>query len=169
MLRGTSMSEAMPLPLICTNEKCGRYVPMPITINDLNLNTKYRGCPFCFTELPEITVRKRDKPVHGIKISEGCTKKLTQSNPAHGPRQTEECSRKLGYLSERPKDEDIPEQCMTCPQIIECMLRKYALDTSNTFSADTSLPTRSKTLVPLELFCENGSFFRMSRKEKRIF
>jgi hypothetical protein len=163
------MAETMPLPLICTNEKCGRYVPKPIIIHDLNLRTKYRGCPYCFTELPEITVRRRNKPVHGIKITEEFTKKMAQDDTPHGPGQTEECARKFGYLSERPRDEDIPEQCMTCPKMIECMLRKYALETSNAFTADGSLPTRSKTLVPLELFRENGSFFRMSRKEKSRF
>jgi hypothetical protein len=117
------MAKTMPLPRIWFNEKCGRNFLRPITIHDLNLRRKYTACPFCFTELPKITIRRRVQTVHEKKAKEECTEKSTQSDLTHVSQETEECSHKFGYLSERSKDEDIPEQCMTCPKIIECMRR----------------------------------------------
>jgi hypothetical protein len=116
-----NMAKTIPLPLLCSNIKCGRDVPRPITIHNLSLRTKYKGCPFCFTELPNITIRRRVQTVHEKKTEEECTKKPSQNEATHVSQQTEECSRQFGYLSERSKHEDIPEQCMTCPKIIECM------------------------------------------------
>jgi hypothetical protein len=35
-----------------------------------------------------------------------------------------ECRYHLGYLSERTGKEQIPDDCMMCKDIVECMLRK---------------------------------------------
>lgn len=43
---------------------------------------------------------------------------------------TSECKQYFGYLSERERGEEIPEQCITCQKIIGCML--YKLKTSST-------------------------------------
>ncbi len=32
------------------------------------------------------------------------------------------CTHELGYLSQRPKGEEIPVECMTCKKVVECML-----------------------------------------------
>jgi hypothetical protein len=34
------------------------------------------------------------------------------------------CNYHLGYLSERSSKEQIPDECMTCKDIVECMLKK---------------------------------------------
>ncbi len=34
------------------------------------------------------------------------------------------CHFHLGYLSERTQKEQIPDQCLVCEDIVECMLRK---------------------------------------------
>jgi hypothetical protein len=41
-----------------------------------------------------------------------------------------ECAYHFGYLSERAKGKEIPEECMTCLKTVECMLWK--LKKSNT-------------------------------------
>ena len=33
------------------------------------------------------------------------------------------CPHHFGYLSHRPKDAPIPQECLTCPKIVECMLK----------------------------------------------
>jgi hypothetical protein len=34
------------------------------------------------------------------------------------------CQYHLGYLSEREKKQQIPDECIICKDIVECMLRK---------------------------------------------
>ena len=33
------------------------------------------------------------------------------------------CTHHFGYLSERSSKEKIPEECMACPEIVNCMLK----------------------------------------------
>ena len=33
-----------------------------------------------------------------------------------------DCTHNFGYLGERPKGQDIPNECLTCKQAVECML-----------------------------------------------
>ena len=35
-----------------------------------------------------------------------------------------ECAHYLGYLSEKGSSVDIPDECMTCKEIVTCMLNK---------------------------------------------
>lgn len=37
---------------------------------------------------------------------------------------TSECRQYFAYLSERSRDEEIPEECITCPKVIGCILHK---------------------------------------------
>ena len=34
------------------------------------------------------------------------------------------CPHYVGYLSKRPRGTPIPEECLTCPKMIECTLRR---------------------------------------------
>ena len=36
---------------------------------------------------------------------------------------SDECPYHFGYLSERSKGEDIPEKCMTCKRLVQCMFK----------------------------------------------
>jgi hypothetical protein len=40
------------------------------------------------------------------------------------PEKPSECRYHLGYLSERTAKEQIPDDCMMCKDIVDCMLRK---------------------------------------------
>jgi hypothetical protein len=37
---------------------------------------------------------------------------------------TSECRQYFGYLSERSREVEIPEECITCPKSLGCMLQK---------------------------------------------
>jgi len=37
-----------------------------------------------------------------------------------------ECPHHFGYLANRPKDVPIPQDCLTCPKIVDCMLKLSA-------------------------------------------
>ena len=36
------------------------------------------------------------------------------------------CPHRFGYLANRPKDAPIPQECLTCQKIVDCMLRLSA-------------------------------------------
>jgi hypothetical protein len=40
------------------------------------------------------------------------------------PEAPSECPHYLGYLSEKPSKEQIPDECMICKDIVTCMLKK---------------------------------------------
>ena len=40
------------------------------------------------------------------------------------PQQSSSCSFHLGYLSERDAKGQIPDECMACKDIVDCMLKK---------------------------------------------
>jgi len=83
----------------CPNPKCKRAFADPLFVENLSSEktTSYFGCPYCLTEIKE-----------AIK----------------GEEKEKLCSHKLGYLSEHSGETGIPEQCMTCKKLIECMLFK---------------------------------------------
>ncbi len=36
------------------------------------------------------------------------------------------CRHHFGYLSERSKSEALPEECIVCPKIVQCMLKSVS-------------------------------------------
>ena len=71
----------------------------------------YSACPYCLTKIPYVQLEppKPEKPVEKKQKSAG--------TPAS-------CRYHLGYLSEREQKEQIPDDCIVCIQIVECMLQK---------------------------------------------
>jgi hypothetical protein len=81
----------------------------------------YNACPYCLTEIPlddELTV-SCDEP----KETEAEEKESTEER-VEIPEKPSECGYHLGYLSERSSKEKIPDECMMCKDIVECMLKK---------------------------------------------
>lgn len=116
--------------LTCANPKCRRVFANPIIVEDLSLNETgpYQACPYCLTELAvegiaeaeaeDEELEKGAKTQASERIEKRELKLTPESLTDHG------CSHHFGYLSERSKSEGIPEECMTCDRIVQCMLKK---------------------------------------------
>ncbi len=57
----------------------------------------------------------------------GKEEKTTKTEPETEPSATKEeeksgCPQTFGYLANRPKDVPIPQQCLVCPKMVDCML-----------------------------------------------
>ncbi|MCX8153567.1 MAG: hypothetical protein N3E52_03935 [Candidatus Bathyarchaeota archaeon] len=79
----------------------------------------YAACPFCFSEIsiePEVSVQVDESQATFAKPE---TAELVETT---GKSST--CNYYLGYLSERSTKDKIPEECMICKDILECMLKK---------------------------------------------
>jgi hypothetical protein len=104
---------------VCQNPSCQQTFTVPLkTLNvQSNPTEPYYACPFCLTKLQEPTL-KIPKPA--AVPSEAAPKKAHSSVDE----KPTTCKFHLGYLSERAQKEQIPEDCLLCKSIVECMLKK---------------------------------------------
>jgi len=107
---------------ICPNPSCGKSFITPIKVENLCSKTTevYDACPFC---LIEITVEKNLEPIEEKKtvtVQKDAPKKegLAELSPP-----VQKCAHHLGYLSKRPSKDKIPEECIVCENIVQCMLK----------------------------------------------
>ena len=75
---------------------------------------QYYACPFCFTKLDV--------------DAENAQPQKEKEEPTVKPPEKEEkgpsgCPQHFGYLANRPKNEPIPQECLTCLKIVNCMLK----------------------------------------------
>lgn len=100
----------------CACVHCGRVVSEPVWLTDLSCKPReetYYACPFCFSRveidevLGESASASRDKSDGKV----GGDKKVAVA----------ECLHKFGYLKSRSKGSEIPDECLTCPKILQCM------------------------------------------------
>jgi len=89
----------------------------------------YEACPHCLAEIiagAEIhaTVQEHELPHEEPRIAREPTKmQLRMQKPVETPTRVQGCTHHFGYLSTRGPHEKIPEQCMTCENIVQCMLK----------------------------------------------
>jgi hypothetical protein len=86
----------------------------------------YDACPYCLTEIvvdDEPTIASAEPETFEPEETEAEEKESTEER-VEIPETPSECSYHLGYLSERSSKEKIPDECMMCKDIVECMLKK---------------------------------------------
>ena len=107
----------------CPNVSCGKVFTKPLRALNLQQDSEgsYDACPYCLTEitLDDSLMVTSDEP----KETEAEEKEYTEER-AEIPEKPSECGYYLGYLSERSSKEKIPDECMMCKDIVECMLKK---------------------------------------------
>jgi hypothetical protein len=114
----------------CSNPSCGKVFNNPIKAK--NLATKdaepYDACPYCLTEIVlEETASTEEKEqeleVEETKINEPKIDSMDDKSIQTQPK-VQNCAHFFGYLSQRSKKEAIPEECIVCENIVQCMLKK---------------------------------------------
>lgn len=105
-------------------EACGREFENPIQLTNLSADAiqTYEACPFCFTKLSEIQINEGEK-----ELTDAAVKELrpTPKIKRGGDRKTVDnidCPHYLGYLRKRPKNSPIPDSCLTCQKMVQCIL-----------------------------------------------
>ncbi|NWG11453.1 hypothetical protein HXY33_06900 [Candidatus Bathyarchaeota archaeon] len=109
----------------CPNPSCGKVFSNPIKAE--NLRSKnievYDACPFCLTE---ITLDKDSGTDEEKKDFEDKSKEKEYAKAETSGEllpKVQGCQHHLGYLSQRSQKEKIPEECMVCENIVQCMLK----------------------------------------------
>ncbi len=76
-------------------------------------------CPYCLTIVTEPNLENNGKPE-----KEQIESVVNREKPSKNKEKSIACHYHLGYLGEREKKEQFPDECMVCTQIVECMLKK---------------------------------------------
>lgn len=127
----------------CPNPKCQREIEEPILLNSLSKKPveQYYACPHCFMKLdvdiedsqPLKEEEKTEEKLEVVPLEKEEEKKEEEKKekeePAVIPLKKEEkgpsgCHHDLGYLARRPKDVPIPQECLVCSKIVDCMLKR---------------------------------------------
>jgi DNA-directed RNA polymerase subunit RPC12/RpoP len=115
---------------ICIYERCGKTFDAPVRLTDLSHKPRsetYYACPYCFSKMDEsehdfsheLKLMKND----GYEI-ETNTKSKKQTTEKEDQKEdiSVACPHHVGYLKKRSKDESVPDSCLTCPKILQCMV-----------------------------------------------
>ena len=100
--------EGNSMDFVCNG--CGGEFEKPVlaTISSSGRVQKYYACPRCMTRIKEerknVTISKEDIKKPSAKFENSV-----------------ECKHFLGYLKTRSKDAPIPDDCLTCGKMIECL------------------------------------------------
>jgi len=105
----------------CPNPACRKTFMTSLKTLNLQQDSAqtYAACPFCLTKITEVQIEDSNKPektqvetIHSKEKPNGSKEKPSA------------CQYHLGYLSEREKTQQIPDKCIICQDIVDCMLRK---------------------------------------------
>lgn len=107
--------------IVCPNPKCRRKIEEPVLLNSLSTASEeqYYACPHCFTKLDVDAENAQPQKEEEKKEKEEPTAKPPEKK-GKGP---SGCPHHFGYLANRPKNDPIPQKCLTCSKIVECMLQ----------------------------------------------
>ena len=102
----------------CPNDSCKKTFDAPlkaVNLRDAPVEP-YTACPFCLTKIEECEAEPK-------KVDKQIGEEQTVTNEKSTAK-TGSCHYHLGYLSEREQKDKIPDDCIVCKDIVECMLRK---------------------------------------------
>ncbi len=105
--------------LTCPNNECNKVIAKPLTTLNLQQSSKksYNACPYCLTEITENESKNpQTKNVAEIDVLEDKTSQNLEK--------LSDCKHYFGYMSEKEHKEQMPEECIMCSKIIECMAKE---------------------------------------------
>jgi len=117
---------------VCGYERCGKSFAAPLRLTDLSHKPRsatYYACPYCFSKMDESDVDMTSE----LKTEKGGGYEIGVKAPEKGVKtgahkdsgkdsQVASCPHHVGYLKTRSKNEAVPDSCLTCPRILQCMV-----------------------------------------------
>ena len=83
------------------------------------------ACPYCLTEIvlteteDSNTQEKATAETDYIEEND-----IVEEKPSQNQEQLSDCTHYFGYMSEKEHKQQMPEECMLCSQIIQCMAKE---------------------------------------------
>jgi hypothetical protein len=109
------------LSLTCPNSKCGKVITKPLLTLNLQQSSKkpYEACPYCLTEI-DVSEAKKIMPPQDT-VSEVAS---SEEKPSQNQEKVPDCKHFFGYMSEKEHKKEMPDECMLCSKIIQCMAKE---------------------------------------------
>lgn len=113
----------------CSNPSCGKVFSNPLRTENFGSKNAhaYEACPYCLTEIvvEASSIGREDEEKSEIEETQrtDTSAHLNEEKTNQQSVSAEKCTHQLGYLSKRSPKEKIPEECMMCSKIVECMLK----------------------------------------------
>jgi len=86
------------------------------TLNMRHPEKPYPACPFCLTEVSNLP-QKSKAQAHSEKRASKETAERKTDKP-------QSCRQHYGFLSEKENKQQIPEECLVCNVLLDCMLQR---------------------------------------------
>jgi hypothetical protein len=123
----TKKKEQAPININCKcpNPSCNRTFMKPLKAINVSLENPepYLACPYCLIEITTQESQPATETNPTIKASGTMRTQPPTTTEKITPQSTPQCTHYYGYLSERQTKEEIPGECITCTQIVDCMLK----------------------------------------------
>jgi len=118
--------------IVCSHFKCGRSFTQPIELTTIQTDGSietYDACPHCFSRvnLESSRVEKTETILDKLRKTPS---EAPPSAPKKGLKEKVKDIEKIkpvgcvnfrGYLKTRPEGSPIPEECLTCVVVVQCM------------------------------------------------
>ena len=115
----------------CPNDECGRTFehPLQLTVLCSNPVETYPACPYCMSRIENEDEKReeqedqeltKDAPV-ALRIKTALQKEQDRENGELEAPSTPKCTHDFGYLKKRPKGTSIPDECLVCRKMIQCL------------------------------------------------
>jgi hypothetical protein len=112
----------------CRNPSCGRFFIYPLKVVNLRAEKaeSYLACPYCLTEiaverpssLDIVSMVEEEKTFREAEETGESVEGKSSEPQAKG-----QCPCHFGYLGERLNKDQMPEECMVCENILNCMCK----------------------------------------------
>jgi DNA-directed RNA polymerase subunit RPC12/RpoP len=98
-------------------DECGGTFQKPLWATDSSKGNveEYYACPRCMTKVDYRKAQPSTAKESEILVEE-------HEKASEKPKDDLVCNHFLGYMKKRAKDVPIPDECLTCSRMIECML-----------------------------------------------
>lgn len=119
-LQTENETKTQPKKLPSTCFRCGNKFDKPIFAvrNSQGVSEGYYACPRCLSKI------ESQKEENIEEVAETTTENTKTTHPKKviviEPTPTV-CPHYSGYLKKRPKETPVPEECFTCPEMLDCM------------------------------------------------
>lgn len=97
--------------------ECGEVFQKPVlaTVSANGFSRTYYACPRCLTKVEETPAPEKERKDEKVPVS-ASQKVLKEPAKVGGG-----CPHFFGFLRKRPKNMPIPDECLTCNRMIECL------------------------------------------------
>jgi len=94
--------------------------PILATVSSRGYVKTFYACPRCLSKIGDIKQHKNEEDKEDKETSIAIEKVKKVAVAKH--EDNVKCEHFLGYLKKRSKDAPVPDECLTCGKMIECMM-----------------------------------------------